>query len=73
MPTSSQLIETYRGSAIYHDAADGYYAGNLGYCDTLDDIKQEIDDSIAEEQAHYADIDTPPDTPSLAAPWWSER
>jgi len=71
--TTSAFIERYHGSKIMHDAEDGFYAGDLGYCDTLEDIKREIDDAIAEEQAHYADIDTPADTPSLAAPWWSVR
>lgn len=59
----------YRGVEIKRDKHDGFYASigaiSFGYVDTCAEIEREIDDHFAEEAAHYADIDTPADTPSL--------
>lgn len=48
----------------------GYYWNNSDYFDTIQECKDDIDDYNESEREHYRDIDTPPDTPSLEAPWW---
>lgn len=45
---SAPQIEAYQGLAIRFDPDDGYWAENgcdqLGYADTIDELKAEIDD-----------------------------
>ena len=71
---ASIIIERHAGFKIEHDE-DGYYWQNGpdggGYFDTVEECRADIDSYNAEEYERYADIDTPPDTPSLGAPWWS--
>lgn len=60
----------HRRVAIYLDAEQGFHASascavHFGYADTVDEIRGEIDDYLAEEAEHYRDQDTPADTPSL--------
>ena len=53
---------SYKGFKIERSAdGEGLFWLHGGFCEHY----SEIDDFITEEQAHYADIDTPPDTPSL--------
>jgi hypothetical protein len=60
---SETMVEKYRGYNVYVNM-DGfftkYYDHNLGYCQTLDEIRAEIDHDIGE---YYGE--TTPDTPSL--------
>jgi hypothetical protein len=63
----------YRGYIIQHDE-EGFYVATqgLGYCDTIEAIKSEIDDLIFEEQTR--DPSFPPlDSPSLSSPWWAQK
>ena len=69
----------HRGITIYR-SEDGYFADNgpqsFGYCDTLEEIKAEINREFAQEDAFYADMVggfPPPDSPSLPSPWWHDR
>lgn len=65
MAQSTLLVEAYRRIYIFHDEGDGFYASascseHFGYCDTLAEIRGEIDDHLAE------DVGEPPlDTPCL--------
>ena len=59
---------TYRRVEIFLEAGEGFHASascavHFGYCDTLEQIRAEIDDYFAEEAEHYGD--RPADTPSL--------
>lgn len=72
--TTSKTIERHAGFAIKQDE-DGYFWENGchgdGGFDTVQECRADIDRFNQEEAEHYADIDTPPDTPCLPAPWWS--
>lgn len=63
----------YRGYKIEQDG-DGFFcdALGIGYDDSEEEVRRQIDDSIADDLAH--DPSWPPaDTPALDRPWWSER
>ena len=56
---------TYRGCTIEQDE-EGYFASaggaaHFGYCDSIESIKEEIDDHWFDEAEHYGDprLDTP--------------
>lgn len=74
MSTSkSKFIERHAGFAIRKDG-DGFFweNGSEGdWFDTIEECRADIDRFNQEDYERYADIDTPPDTPSLGAPWWS--
>lgn len=48
VPLASTFCETYQGLPIYHTTGDGYHSANggdlLGYCDTLEEMRADIDD-----------------------------
>lgn len=48
MAQAPAKVETYQGLAIQFDPEEGYWAANgcdlLGYHDTVDELKAEIDD-----------------------------
>lgn len=69
------MIERYKGYPIERNE-DGYFVDHhgvvLGYCDTLPDIRDAIDQDIIAD--YLADPEWPPlDSPSLPDPWWSAR
>lgn len=65
-----KFIETYKGYDIYYLEGEGYSTrrGMLGYEDTLEAIKDVIDEElqIDSEGLHLIHEDTP----SLPDPWW---
>ncbi len=73
------IVETYRGYRIEHDQ-DGFCASrasseHCGYCDTLPEIRQQIDQSEADELTSAesrGEIVHHDDTPSVT-PWWLHR
>jgi len=63
-------VETHRRVTIYRNSEHGFHASascaiHFGYCDTVEEVRDEIDDYLAEEAEHYRGVDTPEDTPSL--------
>jgi len=63
-------VETYRRITIYRNSEHGFHASascaiHFGYCVTVEEAREEIDDYLAEEAEHYRGVDTPEDTPSL--------
>lgn len=72
--TTPTIIERHAGFAIKHDE-DGFFwengpDGDSDF-DTIEECRASIDAYNQEEYERYADIDTPPDTPCLPAPWWT--
>lgn len=65
----------HHGITIHYDPESGYWAQNgsqsYGYCETIAEVKDEINRDFAQDRAAYADIDTPEDTPCLPDPWWA--
>jgi hypothetical protein len=64
-PPTDRAVERYKGIPILWDDDDGYHASNgcavhFGYCDTIEELRAEIDDHFDEDER-----DTPLDTPSL--------
>lgn len=68
-------VETYRGRQIRKDGEGFYWLNGIrenGYFDTLEACRDDIGIHDAAEREFYADMDTPPDTPSVE-PWWKDR
>ena len=52
-PVNAQrFVETYKGYSIFICEEDGYYSRNLGYCDSIEEIHEEIDGEIFEQVEH---------------------
>lgn len=72
-------IEKYRGVTVEHDSESGFFAEAglggiadcIGYCDTIEEVRAEIDAEFDEEAGRPENRRD--DTPSLAAPWWWNR
>lgn len=80
---ASTRIETYRGRTIFLDDGEegaGYWwkkgREQLGYFDTLEDCRADIDDEDFEEKLFLQQagmLNEPEDTPCLERPWWEDR
>ena len=68
-PVGDRLVGEHRGCELfvseggYHSRAS--IAVHFGYCDTVEELIEEIDDYFEEERERWADIDNPADTPRL--------
>lgn len=72
----TQYCEAYRGWHIWFEPDGGYVVGQNktnprlveGYFETREEARKDID-----WHCNQVPDETPPDTPSLDAPWWAHR